>query len=314
MQPSGNADEEGAPAPRSRPRIVSPYAKAFALLSVVAAAGVTTWLAHRGPSAAPRPHPAVVSRRAQAARHAWEITGANAARIERVDAPLAQGLFGTSASFGLGNRAARQDQVPAGSGAVPTLVYRSLAAFRADLRRGRIDSRIRAVLYDPERWPSTPAAEQRDPLAAMRQFGQLAHAHGYKVVLAPGRDLLAVPGARCGANGQSLDQAYLRCGFARAARFADVFSIQSQADEFDVPAFRAFVVAAAAQARAAHPGVRIFAGISTNPATGRARSTDLTRAVRSVDGTVNGFWANVFVRRPGQLQTAIAFFRSLARG
>jgi hypothetical protein len=36
--------------------------------------------------------------------------------------------------------------------------------------------------------------------------------------------------------------------------------------------------------------------------------------VRSVDGTVNGFCANVFVRRPGQLQTAIAFFRSLARG
>ena len=57
--------------------------------------------------------------------------------------------------------------------------------------------------------------------------------------------------------------------------------------------------------------MRIFAGISTNPATGRARSADLARAVRSVDGTVNGFWANVFATRPGQLQTAIALFRAL---
>jgi hypothetical protein len=257
--------------------------------------------------------PGAAARHATRARHAWEITGANAVRIGRVDPVLARKLFGTSASFGLGNPAGHQDQVPAGSAAVPTLVYRSLTRFRADVGRGRIDPRIRAVLYDPERWRATPRAEQRDPLAAMRRFAAFGHAHGYAVVLAPARDLLAVAGARCTAHGEPLDQAYLRCGMARAARWADVFSIQSQADEFDVAAFRAFVRAAAGQARAAHPGVRVFAGISTNPATGRARGPVLAAAVRSVQSTVDGFWANVFATHPGQLQTAIGAFRTLAR-
>jgi hypothetical protein len=257
--------------------------------------------------------PGAAARHATRARHAWEITGANAVRIGRVDPVLARKLFGTSASFGLGNPAGRQDQVPADSAAVPTLVYRSLTRFRTDVGRGRIDPRIRAVLYDPERWRATPRAEQRDPLAAMRRFAAFGHAHGYAVVLAPARDLLAVAGARCTAHGEPLDQAYLRCGMARAARWADVFSIQSQADEFDVAAFRAFIRAAARQARAAHPGVRVFAGISTNPATGRARGPVLAAAVRSVQSTVDGFWANVFATHPGQLQTAIGAFRTLAR-
>ena len=59
--------------------------------------------------------------------------------------------------------------------------------------------------------------------------------------------------------------------------------------------------------------MRVFAGISTNPATGRARGPDLAAAVRSVQSTVDGFWANVFATHPGQLQTAIGAFRTLAR-
>ncbi len=250
--------------------------------------------------------------RAARARHSWEITGANVTLIERVDPALARSLFDTPASFGLGNPAGHQDQVPGHSAAVPTLVYRSLTRFRSDVSHGRIDRRIRAVLYDPERWRATPAREQRDPLQAMRRFAALGHAHGYEVVLAPARDLLAVAGARCTAHGETLDQAYLRCGLARAARWANVFSIQSQADEFDVARFRSFVRAAAGQARAAHPGVRVFAGISTHPATGRAHGRDLAAAVRSVQSAVDGFWANVFATQPGQLQTAIGFFRTLA--
>jgi hypothetical protein len=273
---------------------------------------VGAWLTHSrggGPGGGNAPVPA----RARRARHAWEITGTNIARVAAADPRVARALFGTRASFGLGNPAGRQDQVPAGSQAVPTLVFRSLRTFRAELRRGRIDPGIRAVLYDPERWPQTPGAEQRDPIGAMRAFAKLAHAHRLEVILAPARDLLLVPGARCTAGGQRLDQAYLRCGLARAARYADVFSIQSQADEFDLPAYRAFVDAVAAQARAAHPGVRVFAGISTHPATGRAPGSDMAAAVAAVDGTVDGFWANVFAGRPGQLAAAVALFRTLAQ-
>ena len=291
--------------------MLTPHAKAFALAAILAAAGAGVWLAHSRP--APGGGGRSAGPQAHRVRRAWEITGANIARIARADPRVAQALFGSRASFGLGNPAGRQDQVPAAFDAVPTLVFRSLAGFRTALRNGRIDPRIRAVLYDPEHWAQTPAADQRDPIAAMRSFAVLAHIHGFKVILAPARDLLLAPGARCTANGEPLDRAYLRCGLARAARYADVFSIQSQADEFDISAFRAFVSAAAAQARAAHPGVRIFAGISTRPATGRARIADMAAAVASVERSVDGVWANVFARQPGQLDAALGLFRTLAR-
>ena len=206
------ADEEGAPAPRSRPASSRPTQKRSRCSRRRRgrrwrmARALRPLDPGRDPAAGRR------SRAVPPARHAWEITGANVARIERVNAPLAQGLFGTRASFGLGNPAARQDQVLAGSAAVPTLVYRSLAR-SAPICRGRIDSRIRAVLYDPERWPSTPAAEQRDPIARCGSSRSWPRSR-LQGRARPGPRPARGAGARCGAKGESLDQAYLRCGFA----------------------------------------------------------------------------------------------------
>ena len=50
------------------------------------------------------------------------------------------------------------------------------------------------VLYDIERWPWTPLIEQQHPLRYMKRFAYLAHAHGLKVILAPGPSLCGIWG------------------------------------------------------------------------------------------------------------------------
>ena len=91
-----------------------------------------------------------------------------------------------------------QNQVPKGYSSIPILSYASLRSFVSDVHSGAVDPRIAAVLYDPEDWSRTPAKEQREPVAAMREFTSFAGDWGYGALLAPGRDLaldagLAVP-------------------------------------------------------------------------------------------------------------------------
>jgi len=77
------------------------------------------------------------------------------------------------------------------------LVYNSYAQFAADIASHAIAPAYTWVMYDPEYWALTPLNEQQNPGLYMQQFGQLAHAHGLKVIEAPGRDLALVPGAAC---------------------------------------------------------------------------------------------------------------------
>ena len=43
--------------------------------------------------------------------------------------------------------------------------------------------------------PPTPVNEQQNPVKYMRLFGQPAHAHGLKVIMAPSLDLACVSGS-----------------------------------------------------------------------------------------------------------------------
>jgi hypothetical protein len=71
------------------------------------------------------------------------------------------------------------------------------------------------------------------------------------------------------------------------AKVAGVVEIQAQSLERAPQTYRAFVRAAAAQARAANPHVTVLAGLSTNPP---------GPVVSSQQRGVAGFWLNV----PGQ--------------
>lgn len=177
---------------------------------------------------------------------------------------------------------------------VPTRIYRSYAELARDLAAGAVPAAVRAVMYDPEKWAATPAAEQRAPRAFMTRFSRLARRYGLLPILAPARDLLLVPGGSCvKRTGENLNQAYLRCGLATAVRGAGALVVQSQANQFDVAAFRRFVAAVTAQARAVNPGIAVLAQLATAPLGQPASVPQLLGAARSVAGIADGLSINV---------------------
>ena len=215
--------------------------------------------------------------------------------------------------YPLGNPDADQVQARGIPRATPTLAYQSYARFAADISAGRIDPRIQAVAYDPEHWGLTPLDEQRAPLTYMRLFSTVAHAHGYRVLLAPGRDLMMLGKAPChAAPGERLDHAYLRCGIpAAAARDGDILNVQAQADEFRPRRLRLLVERAAAQARAAKPSIVVLVGISTHPPTGAAGLLTLIDAAQMTSSRADGLWVNVFSSHPKQRRIGGRFFHWL---
>jgi hypothetical protein len=171
-----------------------------------------------------------------------------------------------------------------------TLIYTSFHEFARDLAKGRLPSTVHAVLYDIEKWPATPRYEQQQPQAYMLRFSALARAHGLLPILAPARDLTLVPGSTCAKyRSENLTEAYLRCGLASADAGAAALVVQSQAAEFDVPAFRHFVAAAARQARAGNPRIDVLAQLATAPLDQPASVPQLVAAARSVHQLVQGF-------------------------
>ena len=231
----------------------------------------------------------------------WIATRTTATNLASLDAPTSMTFLGGSTSFGLGGWGS----------AAPAVAWASEARFADDLLAGRVPSDVRVVMYDPEAWAATPVDEQADPVASMRAFGHLARSHGYLAVITPHPNLATVHDAACGARpGEALEDAFLRCGIeGEAARYADVVEVQAQSLEGDPATYRRFVTAAAAQARAANPGVLVLSGLSTNYASDPSTLYD---AWRSVLGTVDGHYLNVpHGRRP---EIAIAFLRLVNAG
>jgi hypothetical protein len=248
-----------------------------------------------------------------ASQHLLEVlTGSNVNRLV-AGHPRLRGFFNHRRVYPLGNPAADQIQARGVPRARPTLIYQSYARFAADVAGGRIDRRIQAVAYDPEHWSLTPVGEQQAPVTYMRRFANLARAHGFRVLLAPARDLMVVGRARCHTGaGERLDHAYLRCRIpAAAAADANIVEVQSQADEFQLRRFRRLLERTAAQARAVNPSVRILAGISTHPPTGAAHLETMVRAAQAAEKRVDGLWVNVFSDHPAQRRLGGRFFRWL---
>jgi len=154
------------------------------------------------------------------------------------------------------------------------------------------------LLYDLEKWNYTPVEEQQAPLDSLRQFGQLAHSLGFRVIATPGTDLAwvtdtKVPGGRMRAREKPWEWFLRNEVAACAARFSDMIDIQAQPWVTDVTVYSSYVRAAASQARAANPQVKVLAGLST------ARGTvgENIAAAKAVASNVDGYWLNV----PGSL-------------
>lgn len=255
---------------------------------------------------------AVFAARAEATSQAppIAISGSNINQLERY-APGLVPLLSRSVNYQIGNPAGTQ-VASASSTAIPALIYRSLAQFQADLANHKIDARVKAIVYDPEYWGSTPLTERLHPITASTQFAMLAHQHGYGFIAAPGRDLLLQSGADCSKQrGETLDQAYVRCGFpGKLAVVSDVFVVQTQADEATPDVMGSFANAAAAQARAANPQIRVFGIVSSeSPSGAEVTEQTMISAFATLAPLVDGYWVNVFPSQAGDLNisaTALA--------
>ena len=238
----------------------------------------------------------------------WIIAGDDLAALRADNAGLARRFFDNSTTFVVGSRQ-RQDQVPKGYRAIPILTYASLRSFVSDVHAGRVDPRIAAVLYDPESWARTPAAERREPIAAMRQFTKLAGDWGYGTMLSPGRDLALDPDGSCTKGDRELlDQAFLRCGLVAQAG-AEVFVSQTAPEELQPELADALIDRTDERLG----GAALFATISTSPP-GNGEPVYPIDLVRAARGAIGGGAAGLMLNLgSGDVDLAASFLRDLER-
>jgi hypothetical protein len=175
--------------------------------------------------------------------------------------------------------------------AEPVVTFASAAVLKNAIRARQLPPGIFGVLYDPEAWTFTPAAEQQNPVQAATAAAAVAHAHGMRFIVAPAIDLTNVLSSS--GTGPRWRQFLSLDLIGRLAKVADVVELQAQSLELDTGAYRAFVQAAAAQASTARPGVALLAGLSTNPPGVPIEARQLTSAIQATRSLVDGYWLNV---------------------
>jgi hypothetical protein len=244
---------------------------------------------------------------ASASTHDWIATGWNIHLADQSDAATAKHFFDTPSSFGTGPKAS-VNPVTNGFAANAVLVYGSYAQFASDIQSGAISPAYKWVLYDPEEWSQTPVAEQLGPIKYLTQFGQLAHAHGYKVIEAPGRDLgnVARSGSACPElAGEDLDHWYIRCDIAgTAAAASDVVVVQDQVNTTNPAEYAWLFNNARQQALPANPQVIVDSELSTNYGT----AGQMAAAAKSVNA--HGFYVSITSPAIGQADQFFKLMRA----
>jgi hypothetical protein len=156
-------------------------------------------------------------------------------------------------------------------------------------------------MYDPENWSATPAGERQNPVKYMTLFGQLAHAHGLKVIQAPSLDLATVAGSVLPRQpGESADQWFVRADIAgKAAAAGDIFQLQDESNITAGGQYAYLFNTTERQARAANSNVLVFSEVSTDDAT----AAQMAAAAKSI--TPDGF----YVAADGKVAQTLRFFQ-----
>jgi hypothetical protein len=194
---------------------------------------------------------------------------------------------------------------------VPTVNFKSYAAFSGAVSAGTMPSWTKAVLYDPEAWSLTPVNEQANVKYYMQRFCLLAHSHGWQAIMTPATDLMnnypKLPG-------ETNMRAFIRNNIAgAAARYADLLEAQSQAIETSPGAYTWFLTRARSQALAANPRVVFLGGLTSSHLGTTASAEVMYHAALSVSDVVDGFFLNVS-RNPPDPMNAAQFLHQLAAG
>ena len=257
--------------------------------TVIAAAGLTSTALLSG--AAPA---------GAATSPSWAMTAGNIQQMSKLDSATTAHFFNTPASYGNGASLVKTP-VQAGYATTPVLTYTSYAQFSTDIANGNITYPYKWVMYDPEVWASTPLNEQQNPVKYMTLFGQLAHAHGLKVIQAPALDLAWAPGSVLPIQrGESGDQWFVRVNLAGAAAAAgDIFDLQNESNVTSGGQYAWMFNTTASQARAANPNVKAFSEVATDSATAAQMAT----AAESI--SPDGY----YVAAAGDVPTTLQFFQ-----
>lgn len=182
------------------------------------------------------------------------------------------------------------DTVPA----TPVLAFRSVASLLAWLSTTNAPGQIKAVLYDTEFWPFTPAAEQQDPRDYARKFVEAARQHGLIPILAPGMDLSKVLAPSASTDSSGYLQVQLPAAMAQAlAGGLGYVVIQSQSLERSPAEFLSVVQRAVTQIASQNAQIKVLGGLSTNPPGGPVTAEELLSDAQLTRGLVAGYWLNV---------------------
>jgi hypothetical protein len=230
------------------------------------------------------------------------MTASNVQSLSQTDSATASHFFNTASSYGAGASLVKTP-VQAGYATTPVLNYTSYAQFASDIASGAITYPYKWVMYDPEDWAQTPVNEQQDPVKYMELFGQLAHAHGLKVVEAPAMDLCSVTGTNYPRlSGETCSQWFSRVNIAGAgATDGDIFVLQDESNTSNLSQYVSLYNSAATQAHAANSGIKVYSEVSTANGT----AAQMTAAAESIspDG--------MYVAAPGATAQADQFFQNM---
>jgi hypothetical protein len=234
------------------------------------------------------------------AKPVWIMTAGNVQSMSLQDASMAAHFFNTPASYGAGASLVKTP-VQARYDTTPVLSYTSYARFSSDIRSGAIRYRYKWVMYDPENWSATPVGERQNPVKYMTLFGQLAHAHGLKVIQAPALDLGTVPGSVLPRHrGESVNQWEVRVDIAGAAAASgDIFLLQDESNTTVKGQYAPLFNTTESQARAANSKVLVFSEVSTV----NGSAAQMATAAKSV--RPDGF----YVAAAGKIAQTLQFFR-----
>jgi hypothetical protein len=232
----------------------------------------------------------------------WLMGAGTLAGINTANPALTAQVLNTPATYGAGSSLSGNPIQP-GLAATPVLGYTSYAQFASDIQNSQISYPYQWVMYDPEEWAQTPLNEQQNPARYMTLFGQLAHAHGLKVIMAPAMDLGYVAGAATPRlPGETIVHWYIRANIAGAAATAgDIVNIQGESKTTNLQQYDTLFNTAATQARATNPAVQMFAEVSTVNGT----LAQMTAAAQSI--TPNGY----YIAAPGATAEAAQFVQNM---
>jgi hypothetical protein len=230
----------------------------------------------------------------------WSMTAGNVQSMSAVDAGTTSYFFNTSTAYGAGASLVKTP-VQRRYATTPVLSYTSYARFSSDIRSGAIRYPYKWVMYDPENWSATPVGERQAPVKYMALFGQLAHAHGLKVIQAPALDLGTVPASVLPRHrGESVNQWYVRVNIAGAAAASgDIYLLQDESNTTVKGQYAPLFNTTENQARAANSKVLVFSEVSTVNGTAAQMAT----AAKSI--RPDGF----YVAAAGRIAQTLQFFR-----